>query len=253
MPFPANAVVASVDEYLAWLTANLAPDTDHWFRGLPSDGWDLSASVFRTPARRQHEQVLLKRFIQDARRHLEVTPDNFWDWLFLAQHHLVPTRLLDWSENALVGLYFAAQDHLDLPGDPLTARKGRVWLLRPTSLNDAGGFVFSSPRDVPLFGIDSILEEYHPFKPVPHQLRPIAALAPRSFARISAQWGTFTIANFPDALDAHPHAANYLHSLEVPVAAKATIRAQLAVLGLEDRTIYPDLFRLGLKLTEVYG
>ena len=244
--------VTTVEEFLTYLSANVPPDGDHWFRGHASDGWDLSASVFRTQGRRDNEAVMLKRFIQEARRHLPNVPVQWWDWVFLAQHHQVPTRLLDWSESPLVGLYFAALDHFDIDGDPKSTRDGRVWIIQPTAMNNKMGFKFQK-RDIPLFGLDQELDRYSPFDGDEHDLPPIAGLAARSFNRISTQWGTFTVCNTPSPLDLLPDHQEFLASVVVPQHAKPTIRQQLARLGIEDRTIYMDLFRLGQKLGVAYG
>ena len=48
-------------------------------------------------------------------------------WLFLAQHVGLPTRLLDWTESAMVALYFALKEN--------RAEKRFVWMLDPISLN----------------------------------------------------------------------------------------------------------------------
>jgi hypothetical protein len=244
--------VNTVEEYLQILSAMVPTGVDHWYRGHASAGWDLTASVFRTPSRIANERIMLKRFIQDARRHLAQVPSEQWDWTFLAQHHQVPTRLLDWSESPLVGLYFASLDHLDIAGDPMSARDGRIWILRPTLMNQRQGFTFKD-RDIPLFGLDRELDDYNPYNGVAHLRPPIAGLAARNFDRITAQWGTFTVTNAATPIELLPDVEDFLLCIDVPIAAKSAIREQLGRLGIEDRTIYLDLFRLGRQLGEVYG
>lgn len=244
--------IASVEDFLTLLDQVSPPGSDRWFRGHASEGWDLSASVFRTPARTNNETVLLKRFIQEARRHMPEVPSRWWDWVFLAQHHQVPTRLLDWSESALVGLYFAALDHLDMNDDPSTARDGIVWVLDPVSLNAEQGHVFKG-RDIPLFGLDAELDDYLPYGGKAHELPVVAGLAARNFDRISAQWGTFTVGNRATPLNFHLKSTGFLKSVRVPLAAKADVRSKLKQMGLQDRTLYLDLHRLGAHLSEAYG
>lgn len=245
--------VQSVDEFLKFLSDEVPSDTDHWYRGHASDGWFLSASVFRTANRTANEVIMLKRFIQEARRHHPDVPTDLWEITFLAQHHAVPTRVLDWSESPLVGLYFACLDHLDDPSDNRTARPGRLWILKPTVLNTKQGLVFGA-RDLPMFGINSTeLDKYSPFGGSIHHEKGIAALAPRTFNRINAQWGAFTISTRADPLELLPDHDEFLTALDIPIAAKPDLRQQLARLGISDRTIFMDLFRLGISISDEYS
>ena len=89
------------------------------FRGQSDAKWvpqpQIDRPVFvryrqlRSISRDTHERRLLDEFQRMARPFLRVLPQNKWEWLALAQHHGLATRLLDWTTNPLVALFFAVE------------------------------------------------------------------------------------------------------------------------------------------------
>jgi len=100
-----------------------------WWRGHLNEAWSLQAGVFRSGT--GHEQDLIGHFRMRACGRLghRKEPESDLQWLFLAQHYGLATRLLDWSQSALAALYFAVENKVH------DASNGCLWALSPTKLN----------------------------------------------------------------------------------------------------------------------
>lgn len=80
------------------------------FRGLADSAWQMPTSLIRLGGDFSSlEKHMLRNFKKYAYREL-VERDSFWYWLTIAQHHGLPTRLLDWTWSPFVALHFATND-----------------------------------------------------------------------------------------------------------------------------------------------
>lgn len=115
--------------------------TEHWpgawFRGVHGDH-GLEPTAFRKLKEEREEMAAFYKFRNAAPSFFErVDFNNVMDTLFLAQHHGVPTRLIDWSQSLGVAIYFAL-DNFREEEHARGARPGSdiyVWLLDPGFLN----------------------------------------------------------------------------------------------------------------------
>jgi FRG domain len=80
------------------------------YRGVSDQSWPLKNSLSRLgKPYSMMEQNLIKQFKKYAHPHV-VDRDTEWHWLSVAQHHGLPTRLLDWTYSPYVALHFATED-----------------------------------------------------------------------------------------------------------------------------------------------
>lgn len=237
--------VGSIQDLISILDKDA--ENNNWFRGQRNVNWDLKPYLQRLPGA-PSETTLLTRFRQNALRMLETPARNDFDWMFLMQHYGVPTRLLDWSENALIALYFAVIENSE---DDL--HDGALWELDPVSLNSASGIdPLSEPGFIPSFDDDE-LKTYSmdALKATPRtQLKPIATIAARNSARIQAQSGVFTVHHLiTDSLEAiHPDAIQ--RKMVIPAKSKVSIRAQLSKIGFTRFHLFPEMESIGAAVRE---
>jgi FRG domain len=178
-------------------------------------------------------------------------------WLFLARHAGLPTRLLDWSEGALIALYFALKET-----NPV------VWMLSPHDLNDLSYRALwatvpsTRPREFPL--------PWHnpgpPGNPAFENLRgaweqntrgvPLPVAIPPTYvhARLRAQRSCFTIHGTDTrGLDILLAGVPILKRYVVDPACRQSMRSDLILLGITESVVFPDIDGLANELTQQFS
>src|SRR6266699_2004440 len=123
--------IASLSDFFEVFHSLLEAGKIFWFRGHSNHLYKLAPSALRYDTVEERDRALglvgeMKRFL-GMKLPRPPEPDDHLGWMQVAQHYGLPTRLLDWTQNAAVALFFACCSKPD--------QDGLVVILNPIELN----------------------------------------------------------------------------------------------------------------------
>jgi FRG domain len=196
------------------------------FRGQRDAGWPLAPSFDRSfpDVRGKQREILETRLLEDFARQCEgdaslrTTLADPIALMALAQHHGLPTRLLDWSDSPYIAAFFAYQHALHAFGSIIDTFKGdavAVWVL------DTENYIWSERYGVQI-------------------------VAPPAWdnARLYSQSGRFTLSRTPhrslqDYVASFEDSRDALRLMTLPISEAPGALAHLDLMGINSATMFP--------------
>jgi hypothetical protein len=224
----------------------------YWFRGQAKSEWPLIPKLFRL-FKNSNKQATLdgeRYMVRDFRLTsypLRSGRETLEDLYFLQQHYAMPTRLLDWTTNPLVALFFACEeekpDGQESDGCMFMLDAHAVTGLWPEQNGEVFGIATDSSPEFRawikyIFG-ETLTEEGLIQKPFP-------ILPPHFDRRIVLQQGAFTFHPTRKPID------NSVYFFKVQAKAKEQIRLQLRTLNIHRFGIFGDLESLSRHLQDIH-
>ena len=200
------------------------------------------------------EAFLLRNFIRYSRPHLSAPPVNDWELLVLAQHHGLPTRLLDWTYSPLVAAHFATSSN-DSASDRTIWRLDWMALHRRFEIPPIALLIEDLAR---LFDSDPDFTPWDLFAGNPSDRDFACMIEPPSVStRIVAQSAVFTLCSSPaesfDDFLARHDLSDALTGFTIPASEVDRFRDQLDMANVDERRLFPDLDGLTKHLKRYYS
>lgn len=177
-----------------------------------------------------------------------------WDVLLVAQHYRLPTRLLDWTSNPFVALFFATENRADLNSD------GEVWCVHRQKTNELLPprlkHLLEGQSGYQLFYSNTLSREFPCLSEFDKEAPALLWFEPPSVdQRIINQYAFFSVMPGVGSSTSgwlEQHGDTYWRA-QIPAGLKQEIRARLGQMNITYRTIYPGLEGITKWLSDFYG
>lgn len=224
-----NSLLDAIKEYRNTLPEN----TEVWFRGQGNAEYTLKPSLLRYKNGVEKEREVFETYRRLSQK-LSFSHKNEWEMLIDMQHYFIPTRLLDWSENLGIALFFAVSSHKD--GNDIG-----LYILNPKELNQ-----YSKKAGIPIVPDDSMglsyIENYIRKIPFPPQY-PIAIKSNFINERVMAQRGMFTV-HGDNLTEMEKLCPNAVKKFVISNDTVPEIKDFLEIANINEFTVFPDLHGL---------
>ena len=205
------------------------------YRGHADDAeWQLLPTMCRQKFPVSHLADYENELIGEFKVRFSLAGWSDIEVLSFARHHGAPTRLLDWSRNPLIGLWFAVSDK------SLDSKQGAVFQLNLLGNSDA----ICAASGFELGHADKCKKDVHVFA------------SPQRINRTDRQRSVFSITTFKDGkalvpLDSLTRSSQVgpVRRFPVPPEFKPRIRRLLSDLGLDAYSIYGDPDSFGKSMS----
>jgi len=235
--------ITSLGMFFRTLDTWLKRGSVYWFRGHADINWTLTPSALRYETKAQRDKAL--KLLDDFRRYAEIklpnpplsdatSPGEKLKWVQHARHFGLPTRLLDWTSNAAIALYFASQSLPQTHG-----QDGAVFILNPIDLNREADA--KHPRIFEAHSDADRIEKYLNLSGAKNSGGPktIAINPVWNSERILLQQGAFTLHGSRDFTLTDQQAPSIVPFI-VPEEKKQDLLHELERAGICEMSIFPE-------------
>ena len=240
-----------------------------WYRGCSRLQHTLLPTLYRERQNPDFREVnisglesqLVSRFLDRSLPYRERELNFDLQTLFFMQHYGIPTRLLDWTENPFVGLFFAlrgAKYEAKKNGLPRFTEDVAVWILDPSIWNQTA-LKDNSYEGGPLDPNHAELKSYIQIGDIDSaRASPVAIFGAHNSQRIVAQQGAFVIfgkKNVPmeQLYRDGEFPRGSLSRVVITKSRIESLRKMLFSHGITEGSIFPDLEGLGRDLRKLFG